>query len=173
MPGETQLPALVESLPVPIENHIHHHHHERRRPTSWSILKSQLLLLLVAYNLCAGTNNTPKKQDPKSDSLLAERLFRSLLGFNSGLLAHGGENDDVYAELVFCHDAQLLSDLTGVLSILLEELLDLVTNFTIWNLDIVLGGAVVVHEGEEAVVSDIKLAQSISASDLRSRLTAL
>src|SRR4051812_42629670 len=40
MPGESQLPAHVESLSMPIENHIHHHH-ERRRPSSRSIFKSQ------------------------------------------------------------------------------------------------------------------------------------
>jgi hypothetical protein len=47
--------------------------------------------------------------------------------------------------------------LTGVLSILSEELVDLVTNLTIGDLDIVLGGAVVRHEGEETVLRDVDL----------------
>jgi hypothetical protein len=46
---------------------------------------------------------------------------------------------------------------TAILAILLEHLLDLVANLTLGNLDIVLGAAVVVHEGQEAVISDIEL----------------
>lgn len=63
----------------------------------------------------------------------------SLLGFNGGLLSHGGENDDV-----------------GVLLFLGEELLDLFTDFTVGHFDIILGVTVVVHEGEETVVGDVK-----------------
>lgn len=51
----------------------------------------------------------------------------------------------------------ILCLLTGVLAIFDEELPDLVANFALGNLDIVLGGAVIGHEGEEAVVGDIKL----------------
>lgn len=47
--------------------------------------------------------------------------------------------------------------LTSVLAILNEELVDLVANLTIGNLDIVLGGAILSHEGEETVVSNVKL----------------
>jgi hypothetical protein len=47
--------------------------------------------------------------------------------------------------------------LTGVLAILLEELPDLVAGLTVGNLDIVLGGSVVRHKGEEVVISDIEL----------------
>lgn len=47
--------------------------------------------------------------------------------------------------------------LTGVLALILEELGDLVSGLSIGNLDIVLGGAVVGHEGEEAIVSDVEL----------------
>ena len=47
--------------------------------------------------------------------------------------------------------------LTGVFLLGTEELLDLVANFSVGNLDIVLGSAVVRHEGKEAVVSDIEL----------------
>ena len=42
--------------------------------------------------------------------------------------------------------------LTGVLILLLEKLLNLVTNIAIRNLDIVLCGAVLGHEVEETVV---------------------
>lgn len=95
-------------------------------------------------------------EDPSSDFSSIRRLFWSLLGVDSGLFAHGGEDDDVYGLLVSPHDLRMYV-LTGVLAVFLEELLDLVTDITIWNLDIVLGGAVVVHEGEETVVSDIEL----------------
>lgn len=50
-----------------------------------------------------------------------------------------------------------MAKLTGVLAILLEQLLDLVTDFILWELDIVLGVTVVGHEGEEAIVGDIEL----------------
>lgn len=52
----------------------------------------------------------------------------------------------------------MIQKLTGVLLLLLEELVDLVTDFTVGELDIVLGVAVVVHEGEETIVGDVKLA---------------
>ena len=48
-------------------------------------------------------------------------------------------------------------ELTGVLVLLGEELVDLVTNLAIGDLDVVLGGAVVGHEGEETVVSNVEL----------------
>lgn len=47
--------------------------------------------------------------------------------------------------------------LTGVLAILSEHLVDLVTDLTVWDLDVVLGGAVLRHEGEETVVSNVEL----------------
>jgi hypothetical protein len=47
--------------------------------------------------------------------------------------------------------------LTGILLIGLEELLDLLANLSIWELNIVLDGAVVRHEGQEAVICDIEL----------------
>ena len=47
--------------------------------------------------------------------------------------------------------------LTGVLAILNEKLLDLVTDFALGELDIVLGGTIIRHEGEEAVISHVKL----------------
>jgi len=66
-------------------------------------------------------------------------LFRSLLGIDGDLLTHGSENDDV-----------------GVLAILLEELPDLVASVAVGDLNVVLGGSVVGHEGEEVVVGDIE-----------------
>jgi hypothetical protein len=51
----------------------------------------------------------------------------------------------------------LVSALTNVLAFLSEELLDLVTTFAVWDLNIVLGGAIVRHEGKEIIISDIKL----------------
>jgi hypothetical protein len=46
---------------------------------------------------------------------------------------------------------------TGILALVGEELVDLVTSIAIRNLDVVLGGAVVRHEGQEAVVGDVQL----------------
>lgn len=47
--------------------------------------------------------------------------------------------------------------LTGVLAFLSEELVDLVTGLAVGELDVVLGGAVIGHEGQETVVSHVKL----------------
>jgi hypothetical protein len=47
--------------------------------------------------------------------------------------------------------------LTGVLAVLGEHLVDLVTNLAVGDLDVVLGGAVIGHEGEEAVVGNVEL----------------
>jgi len=47
--------------------------------------------------------------------------------------------------------------LTSILLIGAEKLLNLVTNFTIRNLDIILGLAVIGHKGEESIVGDIEL----------------
>jgi hypothetical protein len=47
--------------------------------------------------------------------------------------------------------------LTGVLAVLVEHLGNLLANFAVGELDIVLGGAVIGHEGEETVVGDIDL----------------
>lgn len=58
--------------------------------------------------------------------------------------------------------AKVLGDLvmvglTGILLVDAEELLNLVTNLTIRDLDIILGAAIVGHEGQETIVGDIKL----------------
>ena len=52
--------------------------------------------------------------------------------------------------------------LTGVLAVLGEELVDLVANLAVGELDVVLGGAVVGHEGEETVIGNVEL-EGISA----------
>lgn len=49
---------------------------------------------------------------------------------------------------------------TGVLLFLPEELVDLVTDLTRGDLDVVLGGAVIVHEGKEVIVGDVELLQA-------------
>jgi len=63
----------------------------------------------------------------------------SFLGFNGSLLAHSGEDDNV-----------------GVLLLNLEELVDLLTNFSIGDLDIILGLTIISHQGEETVIGDIE-----------------
>lgn len=54
---------------------------------------------------------------------------------------------------------------TGVLALLLEELLDLVANLTVWDLDIVLGVTTVGHEGQEAIIGDVELYSHSQPSD--------
>ena len=58
---------------------------------------------------------------------------------------------------VWCTEAFSGLELTGVLAVLVEHLVDLVTNLAIGDLDVVLGGAVVGHEGEETVVRNVEL----------------
>lgn len=47
--------------------------------------------------------------------------------------------------------------LTGVLLVLFEKLVNLVTDLAVWNFNIILGIAAVGHEGEETVVGDVEL----------------
>ena len=47
--------------------------------------------------------------------------------------------------------------LTGVLLLSAEELGDLVANFAIGHLDIILGVTIVGHQGKEAIVRDVQL----------------
>jgi len=63
----------------------------------------------------------------------------SLLGFNRSLLTHSSENDNV-----------------GVFLLAVEKSLDLLANLTLGNLDVIFGLAVIRHQGEEAIVGDIK-----------------
>jgi len=64
---------------------------------------------------------------------------RGFLGFDSSLLAHSGENNDI-----------------GILLFFGEELGNLLANFSIRNLDIVLSLAIISHQRKEAIVRDIK-----------------
>ena len=50
-----------------------------------------------------------------------------------------------------------LTELTGILLLLSENFVDLVTNFTIWYLDIILGASIIRHQREETVIGDIEL----------------
>lgn len=52
--------------------------------------------------------------------------------------------------------------LTGILLLGLEQLLDLLANFTFWDLDIVLRSTVVGHQGQETVIGDIKLVRVLA-----------
>jgi hypothetical protein len=52
--------------------------------------------------------------------------------------------------------------LTSVFTVLSKELIDLIANFTFWNLDIVLGRAVVGHKREEAILRNIELRGNLS-----------
>jgi len=67
------------------------------------------------------------------------RLLGSLLDLNDGLLRHGSEDNNV-----------------GVLLVNLEELDDLLSNLTVRHADIILGVAVIVHQGEETIVRDVE-----------------
>jgi len=64
---------------------------------------------------------------------------RSLLGFDGNLLTHGGKDNDV-----------------GVLLLLSEQSVDLLSNFSIWDLDIILGLSIISHQGKETIVRDIE-----------------
>lgn len=67
------------------------------------------------------------------------------------------------------HDIDI-EQLTGVLLVNLEELVDLLTNLTVGHADIVLGVTVVVHEGEEAIVRDVELQKCVNKSQAPSFL---
>jgi len=63
----------------------------------------------------------------------------SLLGFDSSLLAHSGENNDI-----------------GVLLVLGEQLVNLLANFSIRNLNIILSLTIIGHQREETIVRDVE-----------------
>jgi hypothetical protein len=89
-------------------------------------------------------------------------LFGGLLSVDAGLLAHGSENDNVCRALAVPKSSKQVQ-LTGVLAILGEHFVDLLADVVVGDLDVVLGGAVIGHEGEETVVSDINLRCAISS----------
>lgn len=51
---------------------------------------------------------------------------------------------------------------TGVLLLVVEELLNLLANLVVGDLDVVLHVAVLSHEGEETVVGDVELSSLVS-----------
>lgn len=53
--------------------------------------------------------------------------------------------------------------LTGIFFISAEELLDLVTDFTIRNLDIILGLTIISHKREKTVVRNVELKQQLAS----------
>lgn len=59
--------------------------------------------------------------------------------------------------VIFHNDCWYLVGPTGVLALVGEELVDLVTNLAIGKLDVVLGGAVVGHEGKETILRNVDL----------------
>jgi hypothetical protein len=60
---------------------------------------------------------------------------------------------------------QISGLLTCVLLISLEELGDLVANFTVGHANIILGVTIIVHEREETIIGDVELQTQL---DLRS-----
>jgi len=73
------------------------------------------------------------------DGSLRNLTTRSLLGFNCSLLTHSCKNNDV-----------------GVLFFIGEKFVNLVTNFSIRNLDIILSLTIVSHQGKEAIVGNVE-----------------
>jgi hypothetical protein len=51
----------------------------------------------------------------------------------------------------------LMATLTSILLLNGEELLDLLANFALGNLDIILGLTIIGHQGEVTIVRDIEL----------------
>ena len=84
-------------------------------------------------------------------------LFRGLFAVDGSLLSHGSKNDNICRVISDWISHPNGAVLTSVLVLLGEETLDLFAGLAVWNLDVVLGGAVVRHEGEKAVLADVKL----------------
>jgi len=84
---------------------------------------------------------------------------RSLLGFNGKLLTHSGKDDNVWTGPISKGDqgGEIPAAHTGILLLGGEELLNLVTNLSIWDLDIILGLTIIGHQGEETIVGNIEL----------------
>ena len=56
--------------------------------------------------------------------------------------------------------------LTAILAVVGEHLVDLVTNFTLRELDIVLGAAIVIHQRKETVIGDVELVHIRTCPDV-------
>lgn len=89
------------------------------------------------------------------------RAAGSLLGINGSLLAHGSEDDNILGGSSQPADQGRRAhgiELTGVLLLDLEKLVDLLGDLTaVGHLDVILGLTILRHEGEEAIVGDIEL----------------
>lgn len=59
--------------------------------------------------------------------------------------------------LAMCTPIKPESIPTGILSLFCKELADLLSDFAIRELDIVLGGTVIRHERKEAIVGNVEL----------------
>ena len=59
-------------------------------------------------------------------------------------------------ELAMCTDSAL-TKLTSIILLFSEHFGDLVTNFTVWDLDIILGATIFRHQREETIIGDIEL----------------
>lgn len=105
-------------------------------------------------------NTSGEQSEPQMLGRASSNLFGGFLGINGSLFAHGSQDNDIYRSGQYggrlCSQA---AKLTGVLLLGAEKTLDLLTNFTLRQLDIVLGGTVIRHEGQEAIVGDVELLQ--------------
>jgi hypothetical protein len=85
----------------------------------------------------------------------------SLLGFDSSLLTHSRKNNDVWKNMMLVYlPLQIpiqVAKLTGVFLFGGEKLVDLLANFSLGNLDIVLGLTIIGHQGEETIIRNIEL----------------
>jgi len=84
-------------------------------------------------------NTSGAQSEPRMCRACLGHLFRGFLSINGTFFTHGGQDNDI-----------------GVLLFGTEKLLDLFTDFAIRQLDIVLGGAIIRHEGQETIVSDVE-----------------
>ena len=82
---------------------------------------------------------------------------RSFLGIDGNFFAHGGENNNVYVYCQLLLERKKSRQLTGILLLGTEKALNLLANLSIRHLDIILGLTIVGHEGQKAIVGDIKL----------------
>lgn len=64
---------------------------------------------------------------------------------------------DVRLESAFINSGKIAGLLTDVLLILTEKLDDTLANLAVGELDIVLGVTVILHQGKEVIVGDVKL----------------
>ena len=99
----------------------------------------------------------PDNRRPEPVSYVVH-LFWSLLSIDGNLLTHGSENDDVWNLLDWTKRRfRSWFQLTGVFSVVVEELLDFFSNLIVRALHVVLGSTIIRHEREEAIIGDINL----------------